>query len=86
MRYVFEGKEWMKYLALPLTYVLFKSPEEGAQTTLYTVLAGKGNVVNGEYYQDSQVSKKNGFARVPENQKKLWAKSEELLKIKFEAN
>ena len=71
-----EGKEWLVKLATPLMLIFMKNPKEGAQTTLYTVLGGSDEIKNGEYYADCALSKKNPFAHNPENQQKLWKKTE----------
>lgn len=80
---------WKKVAAIalyPLLYLVSKDTTQGAQTTLYGVFQDKDILRNGAYYDECKESKINPFAKNPENQKKLWEGSEELLGIKFPAN
>ena len=66
----------------PLHYLLLKSPTEGAQTNLQTVLEDEDKLKKGEYYKDCKVAKiKNRDGNDPEAAKKLWKKTEEILGI-----
>lgn len=42
-------------ILLPLQYLLFKSAEEGAQTTLYCLLEDEKNLGQGGYYRDCRL-------------------------------
>ena len=72
------------FLTMPLNYLLYKTPKEGAQTTLYGALEDEDRIVKGAYYADCKVAKiKTEQCRDPEEAKKLWKKSEEVLGIEF---
>lgn len=67
---------WFKiqyYLLSPFIYLLSKSPEEGAQTTLYGLLENEEKLKGGQYYVDCKpaplLSKQ---CESPESGKKLW--------------
>ena len=68
----------------PLIYLLYKTPKEGAQTTLYGVLEDEDKIAKGGYFADCRVAKiKTEQCRDPEEAKKLWQKSEEVLGVEF---
>ena len=69
-------------VTLPLQYLFMKSPMEGAQTTLYTVLEDEDKLKNAEYYVNCKVAKlRNREANDSEAAKNLWKKTEEILGI-----
>jgi len=80
-----QDKPWLKIFTQFFFGLFGKTPKQGAQTTLYTVLEDASSIKNGEYYSNSVISPKNEFANNVENQRKLWRLSEELLGIKFDA-
>ena len=84
-RYMTKDNKVYLYVMYVMGLLFGKSPVEGSQTTLYTLLEDTVNIKNGAYYDNSHVGEKNPFALDPENQKKLWRKSEELLGITFDA-
>lgn len=73
----------MLFFVYPLVWILTKSPVQGAQTTIYTIMEDKDRLRNGAYYSECGLGQKGVFADDPANQKRLWERSEELLKITF---
>lgn len=69
------------FIIFPLGWIFTKSPDQGCQTTLYTVLSPEAE--NGAYYADCKKSKKNSHVN-QENWKTLWKISEGKLGIKFD--
>jgi NAD(P)-dependent dehydrogenase (short-subunit alcohol dehydrogenase family) len=63
--------------------IFAKTPREGAQTTLYTLLADK--VENGAYYADCKVKEVSNSYATEANVEKLWQKSEQLTNSKLAA-
>lgn len=63
----------------PFIFIFGKSPVEGAQTTLYCALEDQDKLNNGFYYADCKSIKENPLASDPENAKRLWELSEQLL-------
>lgn len=53
-----------------------KSPKQGAQTTLYTILEDDAKLKKGGYYSDCKQSQVSKFCQNMENAKKLWELSE----------
>lgn len=57
----FVNNWWKKFfvygLLAPVNYLLFKSPTEGAQTSIYCALENDNNLVGGGYYKDCKVAK-----------------------------
>jgi len=64
----------------PIFWLISKDSKQGAQTTLYTLLAE--DVVNGGYYADCAISGENTNV-TEENWDKLWEISEKNIGIKF---
>ena len=66
-------------LVMALARPFFKTPEQGAETSIY--LAGSPDVagVTGEYYRDCKVARLQPHARDPQTARRLWQVSEELL-------
>ena len=63
-------------ITIPFQYLLFKSPKEGAQTTLYTTLEDEDKLKKGEYYKDCRVAQiRNREGNDPEAAKNLWKKT-----------
>uniref|UniRef100_A0A1B6GXS5 Retinol dehydrogenase 12 n=3 Tax=Cuerna arida TaxID=1464854 RepID=A0A1B6GXS5_9HEMI len=58
-----------------------KTPEQGAQTTLYCAVEESLADQTGLYYDDCQVAKPTAFARSDENATELWNASLDMVKI-----
>jgi Dehydrogenases with different specificities (related to short-chain alcohol dehydrogenases) len=69
-------------LLYPIWWYFTKSPNQGVQTILYCALLDYDQLKAGEYYGDCQVIKVTNRFINPENNKKLWDISVELLKSK----
>ncbi|XP_045761461.1 retinol dehydrogenase 11-like [Maniola jurtina] len=67
-----------------LFYPFFKSPELGAQTTIYCAVDEKCANETGLYYSDCVVKNLNRRGLNDESAKKLWEKSVELVKLDFD--
>ncbi|XP_053601208.1 retinol dehydrogenase 13-like isoform X2 [Plodia interpunctella] len=67
-------------LAGPFT----KSPELGAQTTIYCAVDEKCANETGLYYSDCQVTSPSQMAQSDENAKKLWELSQKLVGLDFD--
>ncbi|KAL5487324.1 hypothetical protein EMCRGX_G019913 [Ephydatia muelleri] len=67
-------------LASPLTFVLMKSPTEGAQTTIYCAVDEAVEGVSGKYFKDCKVTEPNTKAAVDDDMaERLWKVSAELV-------
>eukprot|EP00731_Ephydatia_muelleri_P018056 Em0011g96a len=67
-------------LASPLTFVLMKSPREGAQTTIYCAVDEAVEGVSGKYFKDCKVTAPNTKAAVDDDMaERLWKVSAELV-------
>ncbi|XP_029174124.1 retinol dehydrogenase 11-like [Nylanderia fulva] len=69
-----------------LTWLLFKSPEEGAQTTIYCSVDEKTANETGLYYSDCNVNIPRWRARDDQYAKNLWDISCKLLHLEPEEN
>jgi NAD(P)-dependent dehydrogenase (short-subunit alcohol dehydrogenase family) len=81
------GRHSAGYYQFTKTYeqfalMFFKTPWEGAQTTLYAVLCDEKQVPNGSYLADCDIgSTFNPLVSDKESQHKLWETSEEFIKL-----
>lgn len=67
-----------------ILYTFFKSPEEGAQTSLYLAVSDDCDQVTGRYFADCTESTMSWKAEDRTMAAELWAMSEELVKLKPE--
>lgn len=81
-RYMFDttAKKVLMNVIKPLFWYFTKDSVQGAQTTLYCALEEHNKLVPGGYYSDCKIMDVNPIANEPENWKKLWDISEELIK------
>jgi hypothetical protein len=78
------GRHIPRAIMIPLalfTRPLSKSPNQGAQTTLYCALAPEVAAHGGEYFSDCKVFKQSDSAIDDNVAKKLWEVSEQLTKL-----
>ena len=61
--------------------MLTKSPEQGAQTTIYCAVAEELEGVTGKYFSDCKEKKLKKFAEDDEAAEKLWRISAEMVGI-----
>ncbi|XP_037077685.1 LOW QUALITY PROTEIN: retinol dehydrogenase 12-like [Pollicipes pollicipes] len=66
---------WLRALLRPVV----RSPEQGAQTTLYCALAPELETVSGRYYADCKETQPSRRAQSDEDAARLWAVSERLV-------
>ncbi|XP_066583811.1 uncharacterized protein [Prorops nasuta] len=65
-----------------VTYLFIKTPEQGAQTTIYCSLDEEAGKETGEYYQECAKTTPSSTAQNKEKAAELWNKSCEMLGIK----
>ncbi|KAF0292204.1 Retinol dehydrogenase 12 [Amphibalanus amphitrite] len=65
---------------------MFKTPEQGAQTTLYCALAPELATLSGRYYSDCKEKQPSARARNDEDAARLWEISEELVGVGLQGN
>ncbi|KAK6621981.1 hypothetical protein RUM44_001788 [Polyplax serrata] len=66
---------------LPLTKVIFKTPEEGCQTTVNCAVAPELEKITGKYFMDCEVHELANYVKDPAKAKKVWELSEALVKL-----
>lgn len=64
-----------------LLYAFFKTPEEGAQTSVYLATSYEVDQMSGKYFEDCQEARASYKADDEESAAKLWSLSEELVKL-----
>ena len=64
----------------------FKTPEQGAQTTLYCALAPELATLSGRYYADCKEVRPSARARRDEDAARLWQLSEQLVGVGLQGN
>jgi retinol dehydrogenase-12 len=66
-------------ICYPILRIIWRQPTEGAQTTLFTSLTDRKNLINGEYYADCRVAARSAVAQDAKQAEDLWELSEKLL-------
>lgn len=69
---------WFMYL---ITKTFFKTPVQGAQTTIHLTVSDELNGVSGKYYMDCAERGLSNAVKDPAKGKKLWELSEPLVKL-----
>ncbi|XP_019877393.1 retinol dehydrogenase 11-like [Aethina tumida] len=80
---IFNNMKGFKKILLEFCYIFyFKTPEEGAQSQIYTAVENYLEPFTGEHFSECQVECAYRTARSKTLQKKIWEKSQELVKLK----
>lgn len=80
-RYWREQHPWLAKIGNKIQDWFFKTPEEGAQTSIYCAVDEKTLNETGLYYSDCKVKEPSREAQDPELAKKLWDLSVDWVKI-----
>ncbi|XP_045770006.1 retinol dehydrogenase 14-like [Maniola jurtina] len=64
-----------------LLYAFFKTPAEGAQTSVYLAVSCECDQISGKYFEDCQEVRASYKADDEESAAKLWAVSQELVRL-----
>ncbi|KAJ7309089.1 hypothetical protein JRQ81_008402 [Phrynocephalus forsythii] len=70
---------WLKPLFLPVAWLFFRDPTDGAQTSIYCATQEGLEAFSGRYFADCQVREPWPHARDDGTAKKLWEVSERLV-------
>ncbi|CAB3257768.1 unnamed protein product [Arctia plantaginis] len=76
----------IKGILLAVIGLVFQSPWEAAQTSIYLAVASELDNVSGKYFSDCRQKLPSKISRDPELAKKLFAESERLVKYTFPDN
>jgi NAD(P)-dependent dehydrogenase (short-subunit alcohol dehydrogenase family) len=68
-------------IGVKLGGIFFKSPAQGARTSIYVASSDEAGAVSGEYWVNRKMGKPSAAARDDEAARRLWEKSAELLKL-----
>ncbi|KAK7602730.1 hypothetical protein V9T40_006704 [Parthenolecanium corni] len=71
----------IRYVVRCVLYPFEKTPEQGAQTTIYCAISEDVAEETGYYYRDCKKGTKSRSARNPEHAKKLWDESAKLVEL-----
>ena len=66
-------------LIIPLMSLFFRTPLEGAKTSIYLCSEPRIDAPNGTYFIDERPAKVSALARSPEIARRLWIESERLV-------
>lgn len=80
-RHVQSSHPWLSWIFTPILKPFFKTPLEGAQTTLYCALDEKCGNETGLYYKECAVSNPYPRAKNKEVAKELWEQSFSLVRL-----
>lgn len=61
--------------------LFFKTPPEGAKTTIYLATSDEVDKVTGKYFKECREARLRPFITVPENVTKLWEESVKIVKL-----
>jgi dehydrogenase/reductase SDR family protein 13 len=79
------GREWstlFKLFLTPISWIFFKTPCEGAQTTIYLATEKGIEEHSGKYFSDCHTFKpRTSVLNDPADATKLWEVSKELLEL-----
>ncbi|CAH2229547.1 retinol dehydrogenase 11-like [Pararge aegeria] len=64
-----------------MLYAFFKTPAEGAQTSVYLAVSYECDQISGKYFEDCQVARASYKAEDEVAAAKLWSVSQELVKL-----
>jgi hypothetical protein len=70
-------------LMYPIIWLIFKTPKQGAQTTIYCAVDEEIKDNSGRYYSDCKEKPLLEHARHDEDGERLWKISEETIKSKI---
>jgi NAD(P)-dependent dehydrogenase (short-subunit alcohol dehydrogenase family) len=68
---------------IPISWYMFKTPEQGAQTTIYCAVDEEIKNESGRYYSDCKEKKLLKHATKDEDGERLWKMSEEIIQSKI---
>lgn len=86
MRYLSDKDREVMDSRITSSHLAYKSPQQGAATSVWAATSPQLAVCGGAYLEDCQVSKKyTPYARDPEAAQRLWSISEELVGQSFPA-
>ena len=77
-RHLTEGSAFLRCMK-PVIHFMIKTPEQGAQTTLYCALDDKIERDSGKYYSDCAETEPSEFAQDMDAARRLWDESEKLV-------
>ncbi|KAM9319465.1 dehydrogenase/reductase SDR family member 13 [Gastrophryne carolinensis] len=72
---------WLKVVVFPIAWLLFLTPVDGAQTSIYCAVEEGIEKYSGRYFANCQVKEVQPHARDDAVAKKLWEVSEDLLEL-----
>jgi NAD(P)-dependent dehydrogenase (short-subunit alcohol dehydrogenase family) len=72
----------LNYPMMLLTKGFFKTPEQGAQTTIYAVVSDELEGVSGKYFMDCKEGELNRAASDMEKARQVWDESLKIVKLK----
>lgn len=75
-----EGKSWLRFI-MPLVQVFAKSPQEGAETSIYLAASPQVDGISGKYFQDKEMVSSSAISYDQETAERLWEISAEMTGI-----
>ncbi|GAB6031591.1 Retinol dehydrogenase 12 [Chamberlinius hualienensis] len=66
-------------LATPITWLLLKTPKDGAQTVIYVAVAPETETITGKYFSDCEIKKPSEDAVNEDYAQKMWDLSSKLV-------
>ncbi|MEK7485079.1 MAG: SDR family oxidoreductase [Planctomycetota bacterium] len=80
---IWPSNAWYLKLLIPLTKLFFRSPEQGAKTSLYLATSAEVEGVSGKYFDENQAEKHpSRQALEADIRERLWEVSEQLVGLK----
>ncbi|XP_019850137.1 PREDICTED: retinol dehydrogenase 11-like isoform X1 [Amphimedon queenslandica] len=74
-------KAIFKPILYPISWLLAKTPTQGAQTTLHCAVSEEAEGITGKYWSNCSIAKPNKLALIDEDCKKLWEYSEQQVNL-----
>ncbi|XP_063541038.1 retinol dehydrogenase 12-like [Cydia strobilella] len=80
----YKNAKFLEKLRSMVLFTFFKSPWEGAQTSIFLAISDDCDFMTGKYFMDCEESKMSFKATDEEDAMRLWRMSEELVNLKPE--
>lgn len=84
VKYTPLNRLWVRFVTFPVTWLLLKTPKDGAQTTVFLATSAEVEGISGKYFSDCQLRTPSELVLDTEKLHRLWTVSTELVGLPAE--